>query len=374
MRCWLLLAMAPVLSAQRWTLQYFFDEAKARLTIADLAFPNAQRGIAVGWTEEGEHKPKPVALVTSDEGAHWTVIPLQDLPRSVFFLNDSQGWMVSEDGIWFTEESGRSWRKISEQLKPDKKLKPSPPGGLILKVWFNDAQHGYGVGYQKTVVQTSDGGHTWTPVPDAAKPTGNPVFTGYSQIAFDGPLGIIAGAAIPPRRDLGPLPTWMDPERATKARQVPTLTLTLQTRDAGGHWTPDNAPLIGFVSALRIAAPDALYVFSYNASFQFPSEVFHSDFRTGESTSAFHQADRRVTDIALFPGPVAFLAAVEPPGRLNTVPIPGRVKMLTSTNLKEWKEMPVDYRAEATTLTLAGPDPKHVWAATDTGMILHLTE
>src|SRR5215469_10440712 len=242
MRLWLLLLLAPVLEAQRWTLQYFYDEAKVKLTIADLAFPSAQRGIAVGWTEEGEHKPKPVALLTSDEGAHWAMTPIQDLPRSVFFLNDSQGWMVTEDGIWFTEESGRSWRKISDQLKPDKKLKPAPPGGLILKVWFNDAQHGYGIGYQKTVVQTSDGGHTWTPVPDAAKPTGNPVFTGYSQMAFDGPLGMIAGSAIPPRRDLGPFPTWMDPERATKARQVPTLTLVLQTKDGGSHWSVDNAP------------------------------------------------------------------------------------------------------------------------------------
>jgi hypothetical protein len=374
MRFWFVLLFAPVLSAERWTLQYFYDEAHVKLTIVDLAFPTAQRGIAVGWTEEGDKKPKPVALVTSDEGAHWAMIPLQDLPRSVFFLNESQGWVVGEQGIWYTEESGRSWRKISDQIKPDKKLRPQPPGGLILNVWFTDALHGYGVGYQKTVVETSNGGRTWTPLADASKPSGNPVFTGYSQIAFDGPIGMIAGAAIPPRRDLGPFPTWMDPERASKARQVPTLTLVLQTQDDGAHWSTDNAPLIGFVSALRIAAPDALYVFSYNASFQYPSEVYHSDFKTGASTSVFREPDRRVTDVALFPGPVAFLAAVEPTGKLNTVPIPGRVKMLTSTDLKEWKEMPVDYRAEATTLTLAGPDAKHLWAATDTGMILRLVE
>jgi photosystem II stability/assembly factor-like uncharacterized protein len=371
---WLALLSVPGLYAQRWTIQYFYDEPRTGLTIADLVFPTSQRGVAVGWTQETDHKPKPVTLVTSDEGAHWTLTPFHEMPRSLFFLNESQGWMVTEDGIWYTEESGRSWRKLSDQLKPNKKLKPAPPGGLIMKVWFLDAQHGYAIGYQKTVSQTSDGGRTWTPVEEAAKPTGNPGFTAYTQIVFEGPLGLIAGAAVPPRRDLGPFPTWMDPEKAAKQRQVPTLTISLQTRDGGVHWESQTAPLLGLAAALRVSGPDALDVFSFGPSFEVPSEVYHIDLRTGVSTSAFRQKDRRVTDVALFPGPKAFLAAVEPSGKLNTVPIPGRVKILTSTDFNEWREMPVDYRAEATTLTLAGPDPRHVWAATDTGMILRLVE
>jgi hypothetical protein len=47
--------------------------------------------------------------------------------------------------------------------------------------------------------------------------------------------------------------------------------------------------------------------------------------------------------------------------------------MLSSTNLKDWVEMPVDYRAVAQSLVLAGPDAEHLWAATDTGMILRLS-
>jgi hypothetical protein len=35
--------------------------------------------------------------------------------------------------------------------------------------------------------------------------------------------------------------------------------------------------------------------------------------------------------------------------------------------------MPVDYRAEATATILAASDDKHLWMATDTGMILALT-
>ncbi|HEY7335298.1 MAG TPA: hypothetical protein VH639_10465 [Bryobacteraceae bacterium] len=372
MRLFLLFLFLLPLYAQRWAIQYFYDEPRAELTIADLAFPTAQRGIAVGWIQERGGKAKPVSLVTSDEGEHWTLSPIEDLPRSLFFLNESDGWMVSERGIWFTSEAGRSWRKISDQRKPDKKLKPAPPGGLIMQVWFLDAQHGYAAGYQKTVLQTFDGGRTWAPLMEAAKPTGTPAFTAYSQIAFDGPLGLIVGASVPPRRDLGPFPSWMEPERASKQRQLPTETLLLQTRDSGGHWTATNAPLFGLVAALRLSGPDALDVFSYGPSFEWPSEVYRLDLKTGASVSAFRQKDRRVTDIALFKGPQAFLAAVEPTGSLNTVPIPGKVKILTSTDLKQWKEMPVDYRADATTLTFAGPDAQHLWAATDTGMILKL--
>jgi hypothetical protein len=52
--------------------------------------------------------------------------------------------------------------------------------------------------------------------------------------------------------------------------------------------------------------------------------------------------------------------------------VPGKVRILSSANLADWEEMNVDYRAVAGFVTLAGPDSEHVWAATDTGMILQL--
>lgn len=81
-----------------------------------------------------------------------------------------------------------------------------------------------------------------------------------------------------------------------------------------------------------------------------------------------------MTDAALFAGPRAFLAAVEPPGKLNVAPIPGKVHILTSSNFTDWAEMKVDYKAAARSVVLAGPDAGHQWAATDTGMILHLLQ
>jgi hypothetical protein len=122
-----------------------------------------------------------------------------------------------------------------------------------------------------------------------------------------------------------------------------------------------------------LAGGRGLLAFDYADSFEWPAEVYRVDLKTGKSESAFKKKDRLVTDVAIFDDGRAFLAAVEPPGRLRSAPIPGKVRMLSSTDLKDWVEMPVDYRAVAQSLVLAGPDAEHLWAATDTGMILRLS-
>ena len=86
----------------------------------------------------------------------------------------------------------------------------------------------------------------------------------------------------------------------------------------------------------------------------------------------FKQKDRRVTDAIVFSDGQGFIAAVEPAGQMASAPVPGKVRILSSANLSDWEEMNVNYRAVAGSVMLAGPDREHVWAATDTGMILHL--
>ena len=68
----------------------------------------------------------------------------------------------------------------------------------------------------------------------------------------------------------------------------------------------------------------------------------------------------------------AVLVAAEPPGNSPQVPIPGKLKILESRNLKVWEEMDVDYRAVAQSAVIAVADPRHIWVATDTGAILGL--
>src|SRR5690349_16233363 len=115
--------LSPGLRAQHWALQYFFDQNREQLNLVDLAFPTAQRGVAVGLIQEAnpEKPARPVVLATSDGGSHWTLTPLKDRPRSVFFLNESTGWLVTERGIWLTQESGLSWTKIGGQEMPERK-------------------------------------------------------------------------------------------------------------------------------------------------------------------------------------------------------------------------------------------------------------
>jgi hypothetical protein len=367
------LTLAPMAHAEKWKIQYFYDQLKETFYIEDLEFPTPQRGIAVGTiVSDAGAKPRYVSMVTNDGGEHWATIPLKEHPRSLFFLNESAGWMVTDQSLWFTDESGRSWKRTSAQVKSDKKVGPTPPGGLITKVWFTDLQSGFAIGLQKTALETHDGGVKWTPIAEAAKPSSAAAHTSYSQIWMDGKRGLIVGGSRPPRPDDPALPVWMEPERAVKRREVPTLAIVLQTVNGGATWLNSTAPLFGTVTSVRLSGDEGLAVFGFNDSFEWPSEVYRMDTTSGASTTVFHAADRRVIDVALFPGPRAFLAAVEPPGRLSSLPIPGKVKMLTSTDFKNWTEMDVDYKAVARSVILAGPDAEHQWAATDTGMILRL--
>jgi Photosynthesis system II assembly factor YCF48 len=373
--CCVLALPAAAQASQKWTIQYFFDEMKQEMEITDLAFPTAQRGIAVGAIyDKGSGREKYMSLATNDGGQHWSMQTLKEYPRSIFFLNDSIGWMVTDHGLWFTEESGRSWKKLSEQIKPDKNLEPETLIGLLLRVCFLDEKHGFGVGLQKTIVETKDGGRTWSPVAAAAEPAGNPAYTAYTHIMFpDAKHGVIVGGSQPPRRGDGmraALPSWADPERASKRKEVPTLTLVVQTIDGGATWDASTAPLFGLVSSVRSAGAEWLIVMGFNESFQWASEVYRMAGK--DSNRIFRDKTPRIIDAQIYKGPHAFLAGVEPTGKMNTAALPGRVRILESNDFDTWTEMPVDYKALARSVVIAGPDADHLWVATDTGMILHL--
>jgi Photosynthesis system II assembly factor YCF48 len=350
-------ALAQISFAQRWTVQYFYDHDHESLELVDLVFPSARRGIAVGsiYREHSWRDPKPVCLTTSDGGANWTQTELKEQPRSIFFLNDSLGWMVTDRGIWKTEESGLGWKKIDGQK------------GLLLRVWFLDERHGFGVGLQKTVLETKDGGKNWKPLAQPETPAADSKRTVYTQIAFpDSRRGLILGQVLPSGYRV---PSWFDPERAASRRQEPMLTVELETRDGGASWKATTVPLPGEVDSMRITPSGGLVVMSFEQSEKWPSEVYHID-ADGNSTRVFREPMSRIFDGAIFPGRRAILAGVEPPGRLASLPIPGKVKMFISTDLSNWKQMDVDYKAVAGSVVLAGPDADHLWAATDTGMIL----
>jgi hypothetical protein len=290
---------------------------------------------------------------------------LKSSPNTVFFVDDSTGWIVADDGVYQTLESGRTWQKLKGA--PDE----------IARVYFKDSQRGWGFGAKKSLFETFDGGRTWRPVTAAAEPTSRPEFTAYLWMDFaNAKTGILVGNGRPPRPNQAELPTWLDPQSAERRPEWPSVSLFLETHDSGNTWTPKTASLFGTITRVRLLPNGVgLALFEFQGRFDFPSEVMRLDLTTGKSESSLRRRDRATTDILLTTDGIAYAAGYEPPGRVNGLPIPGKVKILKSDQAYRlpWQEMPVDYRAVARRVYLSAAGPNDVWAATDTGMILRLS-
>jgi photosystem II stability/assembly factor-like uncharacterized protein len=356
----LLLCLSSAATAEpRWRLQYFHDELHSTLAISDIKFPTPRRGLAVGMLQ-GETSVKPVMVSTNDGGETWSMQKLKEDPVSLFFLNDSLGWMATDRGIWRTEEAGRSWSKIGSFTG-------------ILRVHFLDENRGFAIGSRKVLLGTTNGGKAWSPlqvVESIRTSTENTVFSALDFVG--GRFGIIAGWSRAPRRFASPFPDWMDPEAASRRREVPATTIVVETRDGGVNWKPQVTSAFGRVSQLLFSPSGiALSLVEFDQAFEWPSEVFLIHLRTGKSVRAFREKDRAVTSMLIDPPHTGYLAAIECTGTLHHSPIPGKLHILRATGLKQWNEMRVDYRAVAHRATLAAAGTQ-IWVATDTGMILKL--
>ena len=357
-----LVPLVPAFGADaHWEMQYHYQQLNSTLTINAIVFPSATRGIVSGYITDRHDNAHAVVLVTSDGGQHWDETQVKEAGISLFFLDDSNGWMVTEKGLWQTVESGRSWTKV-----------PKAPAGL-LRVWFLDSKHGFASGLEKRVYETNDGGTTWMLLPILSEIQGDPTYTTFGEIGFSGSNGIITGWNIPPRPGG---PDWMEPERAARRRQIPTYGVMLETINSGKTWTKSEASVFGQVTRISMTGQGtALALTEYKDEFQFPSEVYRINLHTGSSESAFKAKDRAITDVRAFDGSTrGIIAGYEPPGTIYRSPIPGKLKVLTSDDFANWEEMPVDYRAVAHSAIITGPDEKHLWIATDTGMILRLVQ
>jgi len=360
--CVLLLAMSSLApgAEPHWDIQYSYRQVDSTLSINDFLFTSQTRGILCGFTTHRRGKENPLVMTTKDGGQHWSDIPVKETGLAMFFLDDSTGWMVTDKSIWQTVEAGRTWTKV----------KAAPSG--MLRIWFLDKKHGFAAGLEKRVFETTNGGDTWTLLPIAAQAQGDATYTTYGEIAFAGNDGIISGWNIPPRRGG---PDWMEPERAAQRRQLPNLTILLQTKDAGKTWSKSEASVFGQVTRISLAAQGiALGLVEYKDQFDFPSEVYRINTHlSGTSDSVFRDKNRAITDVRTFEGSNrGVIAGYETEGTIYRSPIPGKLKVLTSNDLESWHEIPVDYKAVAHRAMIAGPDEKHLWIATDTGMILKL--
>jgi hypothetical protein len=358
-----LLTPSSAFPAEKWKLSYLYDKDNSSLVINDLQFPSPARGVAAGYLEE-KGDSKPVTIATDDGGAHWTISKIKQVPISLFFLNDKLGWMVTPEGIWRTADAGREWREL-----------PKSPA-LLMKVYFLDESRGFAIGAHKLAFQTGDGGKTWDPIAAAAEPHTDPEYTVYNAIAFaNSKTGLIGGFSAPPRPGDSDQPDVLATKDPTARREWPHLSIMLDTRDGGKTWTSSTASMFGRITHTCFL-PDGrgLGLIEFTDTFKWPSEIHLLDGTTGKSGIVYNSPDRAITDVLLLPSGTGYLAGVEVPGKLQHSPIPRKVKILRSANLSDWQEMDVDYRATAVRVMLRAAGDGSLWAATDTGIILKLTE
>ena len=354
----LLVFVSALAGAEHWDIQYQYKQLDSILTLNDLAFPSANRGIACGFTLDRKGRDHPFLVATSDGGTRWTEVPVKDTGISLFFLDDSNGWMVTAKGLWYTAESGRSWTHLK-----------APAG--FLKVWFLDRQHGFGVGLDKNISETTDGGDTWKRLAILSEISGDPKFTTFGEITFRGARGSISGWNIPPRKGG---PDWMEGDKQGGQRQWPNLSITVDTTDGGKTWSKTEASIFGQVTRLDLGK-DGLGVglIEFHDAFEYPSEIYAFNTKVGRMRRIYRETDRAITDIKQIPGTErVIIAGFEAAGTIYRSPIPGKLKVIATDDLKIWYEMEVDYRAVAKTAMLAAPDATHAWIGTDTGMILKL--
>ncbi len=352
--------VGPAHSAEHWEVSFFHDEEKSELEIYDLYFSSAAHGAAAGVIRE-RGDLRPVLLLTSDEGRNWKYVPLKEPCWSLHFVDESHGWMAGESGIHHTRDGGQTWERTA-RLRG------------IRRVHFISRERGWAVGDRKTVLETSDGGRQWTKVPAAGEPATEPDHTTYGAIgSSDSGQVVIAGWSAPPRPGQPRFPTWMDPVRA-KQRQLPTLTILLQSADNGTTWSASTSSMFGRITRVSLgAAGRGLVLVDFQDAFEWPSEV-HAYFPGGRSERIFREKNTAATDVMLLANGEAYLAAVDTGGALTQSPVPGRLKILRSRDYSNWETMDVDYRAAATWAVLASAEGAALWVATDTGMILKLAQ
>ena len=199
---------------------------------------------------------------------------------------------------------------------------------------------------------------------------GDPKFTTFGEITFLGNRGLISGWNIPPRPGG---PDWMETDREMR-RQLPNLSVIVETQDGGKTWTKSESSIFGQVVKISMADDNlGLGLIQFRDAFEYPAEVYGINLNGGKMRRVYRETDRAITDVKQAPVTHrTFLIGYETSGTVYRSPIPGKLKIISSDDLSEWTEMSVDYRAVAHSAFLALPTADTAYAATDTGVILKL--
>ena len=104
-------------------------------------------------------------VLTSIDGKTWTQvsnIPTRSTLTSIAAI-DQQLWAAGHDGIILASaDSGKTWARQRIDIYVAGSENPAQ-GAPILDLLFMDAKHGFAIGAYSLMLETQDGGATWTP-------------------------------------------------------------------------------------------------------------------------------------------------------------------------------------------------------------------
>jgi photosystem II stability/assembly factor-like uncharacterized protein len=127
----------------------------------DITLSDINNGWAVG---------NQVILKTTNGGTNWSIQSNSNDLRSVCFVDSNNGWIVGDgpyddDPILHTTNGGTTWTMQSNPLQM--------VDGWLQEVYFIDLNNGYAVGHHSsgagwfgTILRTTNGGLTWTSIPN----------------------------------------------------------------------------------------------------------------------------------------------------------------------------------------------------------------
>ena len=352
---------AATAESPRFVRQYFYDRDKTEADFFHFQFITDKTGLLCGNFTVKDAKPKGLLLITRDGGAKWTPTELEFVPISFFALDDSQFWAVSaNEEVWFTAEGGRDWRKLAKKRR-------------ARSIRFFDDKNGILLGAEKLMLRTADGGRNWTPVPEIDLAPGSAERFSFTAAEFWGKRFALICGQVGNRFDrLGRShPDWVEPDVALRQYSLPTMTVTIESKDAGASWRSAAVSAFGTVARVRVTSDGlGLLLVQFEPSFQYGGEVYTFFPHQGgtKMSGIFRPKDLILHDAISIPGQAIYVAATERSGKL-ALPIPTKVKILVSLDQKEFKEIPIDYRAVAESAMLAATPSGEVWAVTDNGMV-----
>lgn len=193
----LLLSLSLASSAQSPPAAPPADKADPSQLISEV-LPRASQSLlldavqaAAGFFVAGERGH----VLTSSDGAKWEQqkVPTRSTLTSLATV-DGQLWVGGHDGvILHSADGGQTWhaqRRDPFAIVPDQDPadRDQRQGAPVLDLLFTDASHGIAIGAYSLMLQTSDGGGTWTAVqalPDATLAVAEPEAVASESGVFD---------------------------------------------------------------------------------------------------------------------------------------------------------------------------------------------